>query len=153
MELGVAGRHEPAVHQRKGVVGQSGARPGDKAAGKDRQRDQHEHGFASPPPAGTRSRNRRTADKAERRPQDRGIDRQSESEVGDEAVLADLDPVGKAALDHIPAERALQKPEEQDAGERRRETPRQLPPRQKPEERHGKRHADQPAQQPVVYSQ
>ena len=59
--------------------------------------------------------------------------------MGDETVLADLDPVGKAALDHVPAERALQKPEEQDAGQRRREPPRQPPPRQKPEERHGKR--------------
>ena len=41
--------------------------------------------------------------------------------MGDEPVLADLDPVGEAALDHVPAERALQKPEQQDAGERRRE--------------------------------
>ena len=46
----------------------------------------------------------------ERDPQGRGIDRQREREMRDEPVLADLDPVGKAALDHVPAERALQKP-------------------------------------------
>ena len=69
--------------------------------------------------------------------------------MGDEAVLADLDPVGKPALDHVPAERALQKAEQQDAGERRREPPRQLPPHQEPDERHGKGDPDQPAQQPV----
>ena len=98
---------------------------------------------------GAGARTRRTEDDAECRPQDRGIDRESEGEVSDEAVLADLDPVGKAAFDHVPAQRALQKSEEQDAGERRREMPRQAPPRQKPEERDRKRHADQPAQQPV----
>src|SRR5712692_10131778 len=51
----------------------------------------------------------RGAQDAERRPQDRSINRQSESEVGDEPVLADLDPVGEAAFDHVPAERSLQK--------------------------------------------
>ena len=127
MELCVAGRHEPAVHQRKGIVGQPGAGAGDKAAGKDRQRDEDKHGFGSPPPARSRTRNRRAAHDAQRHPEDRGIDRESESEVRDEAVLADLDPVGEAALDHVPAERALQKPEQQDAGERRHQATRQPP--------------------------
>ena len=39
--------------------------------------------------------------------------------MGDEPVLADLDPLGEAALDHVPAERALCGAEREDAGERR----------------------------------
>ena len=66
-------------------------------------------------------------------PQDCAIDRESEGEVGDEPVLADLGPVGKPALDHVPAERALHEAEQQDPGERQRQPPRQPPPRQKPE--------------------
>ena len=45
--------------------------------------------------------------------------------MGDEPVLADLDPRGKAALDHLPAERAFEKTEQQNAGERRGQPARQ----------------------------
>jgi len=51
----------------------------------------------------------RSTNNAERYPEDCRINRQSEGEVRDEAVLTDLDPVGKAALNHVPAERALRK--------------------------------------------
>ena len=46
VELGIAGGDQPAVHQRKGVVGQPGAGAGDKPAGDDRHGDEaNEHGF------------------------------------------------------------------------------------------------------------
>ena len=47
--------------------------------------------------------------------------------MGDEPVLADLDPAGETAFDHVPAERTLKEAEQQNAGERHPEAARQLP--------------------------
>ena len=69
--------------------------------------------------------------------------------MGDQPVLADLDPVGETALDHIPAERPLQEAEHQDARERQNQAPRQPAPHNEPDQRYGENHPDQPAQQSV----
>ena len=87
---------------------------------------------------------------AERQPQDRRIDSQSQSEMRDEAVLADLDPIGQPALDHVPAEGSLGEAEQQNAAERRNHPPRQPPAHQKPDKGRGKDDADQPSQQPMT---
>ena len=60
----------------------------------------------------------RPASQAQADPQDRRIDQQRQREMGDEAVLADLDPVDQPAFDHVPAERALREAEREDPGER-----------------------------------
>ena len=78
--------------------------------------------------------------------EDRGIDRKSESEMGDEPVLADLDAVGETALDHVPTERALAEAEQQNAGERRSPARRGSCRRsEKPDKGHGIGDPDQPA--------
>ena len=69
--------------------------------------------------------------------------------MGDQPILADLDPVGEAALDHVPAEQTLTEAEQQDAGERRNEPPRQSPAHQEPDKRHGKGDPNEPPQEPV----
>ena len=66
--------------------------------------------------------------------------------MGDETVLADLDPIGEAALDHVPAEQTLCEAERQNTAQRRAEPPRQLTTQPKPHERRGKGDPDQPAQ-------
>ena len=50
VELGVAGRDQPSVHQRKGVVSEPGAGAGDKPAGGDCQPDEQDHGLGGSPP-------------------------------------------------------------------------------------------------------
>ena len=116
-ELGIAGGDEPAVHQRKGVVGQPGAGTGDKPAGRlssGRQRIATiRQRAASPDPGSARAS---PPHDAERDPEDRGVNRKRQSEMGDEPVLADLDPVGEPALDHVPAEHTLREAEQQNAG-------------------------------------
>jgi hypothetical protein len=69
--------------------------------------------------------------------------------MGDEPVLADLDPLGETALDHVPADPALCEAEQQNAAERRYQPPRQPSAHQKPDERHREGDADQPPQQPM----
>jgi hypothetical protein len=61
-----------------------------------------------------------------------------------EPVLADLDPVGEAAFDHVPAERALREAEAEDCGQRPGEATRDAAADEKIEKRHGVDEADQP---------
>ena len=49
----------------------------------------------------------RAHDETKCHPECRGIDREREYEMGDKPILADLDPVGEPAFDHVPAEPAL----------------------------------------------
>ncbi len=129
--------------------------PGDKAAGQHRQRDERDHrlGGAAPAPRCAARASRDTGEglckEAEGDPQRRGIDQKRQGEMGDEPVLADLDPVGEAAFDHVPAERALQEAEHEDAGERHQQMARHPPAQREIEERQGVGKADQPPPQAV----
>ena len=71
------------------------------------------------------------------------------SEMGGEPVLADLDRAGEAAFDHVPAERALQAAEHEEAGERGASAARDAAAQQEIEERQGEDEADQPSPQAV----
>ena len=51
LQLGIAGRHEAAVHQWKRVVDEPRMQPGDKAARDNRQRHQADDPLRAPPPA------------------------------------------------------------------------------------------------------
>jgi len=70
-------------------------------------------------------------------------------EMGDETVLADLDPVGEAAGHHVPAERTLRGAEQQNAGERRHQWARQPPAHHEINKGQGIGKADQPPPQTV----
>ena len=70
-------------------------------------------------------------------------------EMGHQPVLADLDPLGEAALDHVPAERALCAAEQQDRAEGREQPPRQPPAQPEVQKRHRIGETDQPAPQAV----
>jgi hypothetical protein len=69
--------------------------------------------------------------------------------MGDEAVLADLDPVDKPAFDHVPAEQSLAKAEGEDTEQAWDQPARQAPAQPEPDQWGGVRDPDQPAQQPV----
>ena len=158
LQLRIAGRHETAVHQRKRVVDQPGMQPGDKPARDDRQRDETDNrlggaapakaaklrppplrGGFSPPCANIPSAIHRVS----------AIDRQRQREMRDEAVLADRDAVGEAALDHVPAERALREAEQKNPGKRQYQPARHLPPDQETDQRQRIDETDQPPPQPM----
>lgn len=145
------GWHQLAIHQRKGVVGESGIGAGNEPAPDDGQ--QHEHACAH---RGQEQRSRpwlrleprwlRWRQQPERRPQDQTIDQQRRGQMGDQPVLADIGPVDHAALDHQPAETALQRSEKKNESEPEAERAVDLPPEQKDEE--GKEEND-PISRPV----
>src|SRR5437762_13981817 len=51
LQLGIAHRQEASVHQREGIVDETGMQPGDKAAGDDGQRDERDDRLGGAPPA------------------------------------------------------------------------------------------------------
>ena len=64
-------------------------------------------------------------------------------------VLADIDPVGEAALDHVPAERPLRRAQQQNPAERRKELLRQPAAQPEIQKRYGVDDADQPSPEAV----
>ena len=57
--------------------------------------------------------------------------------MGDKTVVADLDPVGEPALDHVPPKRSLAEAKQENPGEWQDQRARQPPPDQKPNEGDG----------------
>src|SRR5262245_40801603 len=80
-------------------------------------------------------------------PQDRRVNRECQCQMGNEPVLADLDPVSEPALDHVPTEPALGEAQQQNTTERRHQPSRQPSAHQKPDKGPSKGDADQSPQQ------
>ncbi len=82
-------------------------------------------------------------------PPHRGEDRQREPEMRGEAELRHPRIVDEPALHHVPAHRALQPAEHEDAGEPPRMAGRNAAPGDEPQQRQQERRADHPAEQAV----
>src|SRR5260221_13642409 len=150
LQLPIALGDETAVHQREGIVGETGIEPGDEAAGEQGQEDERDNRRRRARQQGGRQRPRRTRpEQVERCPQDRGIDDDGKAEMGDEPVLADLDAVDETALDHDPAEHALEPAEHENADQPRHQTGRDATAEQAPQEGRGKGDYDQAGPQAV----
>ena len=84
-----------------------------------------------------------------RRPQHRAEDQHRQPEVRGQAELRHARVVDEAALHHVPAERALQRAQHEDRGQRLRVPRGNAPAREKIEEGQQEHGTDQPPQQPV----
>src|SRR5690348_2108758 len=67
----------------------------------------------------------------------------------DQPILAHLDPLGEAALDHEPTERTLQPTEQEETEQPRPKAPRDTTADEEPEERRCEGDSDQPPPQPM----
>ena len=114
-------RNHVAVHQRERVVGEAGADAGDEAAGQRHDEDQRgdapsaHRRAARCAAAGARARRGYSSDSAD--PQHRGEDDERQPEMRGQPELRHARIVDQAALHHVPAHRALQPAEHEDAGE------------------------------------
>ena len=64
----------------------------------------------------------------QRHPDERAEDQDGEAQMQREPILADVDAVGEAGAHHVPADRALQRAEREDAGEPGRQSARGMRP-------------------------
>ena len=88
-------------------------------------------------------------DERQRHPEHRREDREREAEVRGQAELRHARIVDEAAFHHVPAHRALQAAQHEDAEELPRVAGRNVAPRDEPQERDEEDDADQPAEQPM----
>ncbi len=89
----------------------------------------------------------RLATEPEQEPERVAEDRQRHAEMGGEPVLADIGAVHEPALHHVPAERALEASEHEQAEKPRQQRARDVAGDQKAEERHEEGKADEAAEE------
>ena len=145
------GRHDAAVHQRKRVVGEARPDPGDEAAGKrhhEHERGDGEREAGAPVPGARRRRPRARERRSDSATQSIAAKIMSASPRC--AVRRNCETRGSSTsplLHHVPAHRALQAAEHEDAASFQREPRGMRRARREPRERQQKRGADRAAEQ------
>ena len=144
--------HDMAVHERKGVVGESRTNSGDQAAGKRHDENQRgeRHRTAKERP-GPRIGSSRWPQQRERGPEHRREDQQCEAEMRSEPQLRHTRVVDQTALHHVPAQCSLRSAEQENPEQHRRQTGRgrNLSACDEPQQRHDEREPYQAPEQAV----